>query len=82
MPTRRRQRRVPQDLRVVVRVDVDEPRRDDAARRVDLARRGHAVADLDDPAVGDTDVGAPRRRPGPVDDRTSTNGDLRVHCAP
>ena len=22
------------------------------------------------------------RRPGPVDDRTSTNGDLRVHCAP
>ena len=56
VPTRRRQGRIPQHLRVVVRVDVDEPGRHDAPGRIDLASR-RTVADLDDPTVGDADIG-------------------------
>ena len=56
---RRARRRVPQQLRVVVRVEVDEAGRDHEVGRVDRARRALVdVADLDDPAVADA-----RRRP-------------------
>ena len=56
---RRAQRRVPEHLRVVVRVDVDEAGRDDLAVGVDRARRGLVdVADRDDASVADADVAA------------------------
>ena len=60
---RRARGRVPQQLRVVVRVQVDEAGRDHEIGRVDRARRALVdVADLDDAAVADADVGALRRR--------------------
>ena len=66
---RRRQRRIPEDLRVVVRVDVDEARRDDLTRRVELARRRSSRSPISVMhAVGDRDVGGASRRAGAVDD--------------
>ncbi len=68
---RRRQRRVPEHLGVVVRVDVDESGRDDLAVGVDRARRLLVdVADRRDPAVADSDVGDPAGRTRAVDDRS------------
>ena len=64
-----RQVGVPEDLGVVVGVDVDEPGADDLARRVELRVAVEAVADVGDDAVGDGDVGPDvpprpcRRRP-------------------
>ncbi len=64
---RRARSRVPEQLRVVVRVQVDESRRDDEAVGVDRARRGVVdIADLDDASAHDRDVGAPRRGARPV----------------
>ena len=61
--------RIPRELRVVVRVDVDEPRRDHEASCVDPAsRRLRPSADRHDPAVPDPDVGSPSDPPGAVDD--------------
>ena len=57
------------ELCVVVRVDVDEPGRDEQPVGVDRLRR--AVVDASDGrdrAVGDRDVGGARRRAGAVDD--------------
>ena len=56
VPRRRRERRIPEDLRVVVRVDVDEPRGHDVAARVELLAAVEAHTDLADHAVGDADV--------------------------
>ena len=71
---RRRQRGVPEHLRVVVRVDVDEARRDDLALGVDRARRLLVdVADRRDPAVADSDVGDPAGRTRAVDDRATAD---------
>src|SRR6185369_11758356 len=70
---------VPQDLHVVVRVDVDEPGADDLAGRVDLARglvRGGAHRD--DLAVPDADVAHEAGCARAVDDRPA--GDLQVVC--
>ena len=59
---RRRERGVPEHLRVVVRVDVDEAGRDHLAVGVDRARRLVVdVADRGDAPVGDAEVGAPAR---------------------
>ena len=57
----RRDDRVPGDLTVEVRVDVDEPRRDDRALGVDhpMRRPGQSRADLGDDPVGHRDVRAP-----------------------
>ena len=69
---RRRQRRVPEHLGVVVGVDVDEAGGDDAAGGVD--DRGarvlgdEVVADADDHPVGKRHIGATARRAGAVDD--------------
>ena len=67
---RRRRGRVPEELRVVVRVRVDEAGRDDEAgrRRPSRSRCSSIVADLDDAAVADTDVGPAAGRAGAVDD--------------
>src|SRR5438874_137595 len=56
---RRCERRVPEHLRVVVRVDVDEPGRDDTVAGVEDAVSVEVRRDLGDPPVGDPDIGAP-----------------------
>jgi hypothetical protein len=84
MQTGRLERLVPADLTVVVGVNVDEPRGDHAARRVDGSGRllGDAciiavpTAHLDDAAVLDTDVGREAIGASPVHD--GAPGDLQV----
>jgi hypothetical protein len=65
-------RGIPEQLRVVVRMRVDDARRNHEPARVDRLGRlvGHR-ADRHDAAVADSDVGAPRGRTGPVDDRSA-----------
>ena len=84
----RLQQAVPTDLAVVVGVDVDEARGDDAAGGIDGLRRlplqsgvvAVAATNFDDPAVLDPDVGPERLVPGAVDDGAA--GDRQVvHAA-
>ena len=83
VPARRREQRVPRDLAVEVRVDVDEAGRDEQRRRRRSSRARRAVdrADLGDDAVGDRDVGGARRRPGAVDDGPALDHEI-VHAFP
>ena len=70
----RRQRRVPEHLGVVMRMDVDEAGCDDLALGVDRVRRLLVdLADRRDPAVADSDVGDPAGRPRTVDDRATAD---------
>ena len=80
MPRRDAQHAVPQDLRVVVRVDVDEARRDDLALGVD-GRRGRPVglAQRDDLAVLDADVADEARLARAVDDRAARDLQIEGH---
>ena len=76
---RRREVGVPGDLAVVVGVDVDPARRDDQARRVDLAATGTDRARL--PHLGDglgvdRHVCRPARAARPVDDDASANHEI------
>ena len=65
---------IPEQLRVVVRVRVDEARRDDETRRVDdLGRVLVDRADGNDAPVADADVGAPRRRARAVDEQAAAD---------
>ena len=67
--TRRRRPTVPVQLRVVVRVRVDEPGRDEEPGSVEHRPRVVGdVADLHDAAVADPDVGHVRLAAGAVDD--------------
>jgi hypothetical protein len=55
-------------------VNVDEPRRDDAAARVDLRRVGRGdAADGGNAIAGDADIGEERRCAGAIDNRTATD---------
>ena len=74
---------VPEELRVVVRVRVDEPGRDHEAgrRRSRRWRRSSIVADGDDAPVGDPDVGDHARAPGAVDHGRALD-DLVEHWVP
>ena len=74
---------IPVQLRVVVRVDVDEPGRDDEPRGVEGLRGQLAreLADPDDAAVLHGDVGAPRRRAQAVDDE-SAGDEVIEHARP
>ena len=66
--------RIPEQLRVVVGMDVDEPGGHDET--VGLNRATTRVVDgaeAHDAAVTDADVGAEAGRSRPVDDRSSTN---------
>ena len=66
------ERVVPEDLTVVVRVDVDPAGRHQGAVGVDPGRGGigDPAADLHDPAVTNGDVADPRRCARAVDDRS------------
>ena len=80
---RRRQRAVPERLRVVVRVHVDEAGRHDLAGGVDRLSRLlidtalFDTADRDDPPVADTDVGVAGLASGSVDDGSTSNDDVQ-----
>src|SRR5262249_39225367 len=86
VPRRRRERRVPEDLRVVVRVDVDEARRHGMPTGVELAGTGQAITDPGDGVAGHRDIGATARRAGAVDDRAAADDEIRhvslPHCGP
>ena len=66
------QRRIPERLRVIMRVRVDEARRHHQPGRIHRLARilGHA-ADGDDPSVLDADVADEAVASGPVDDRAA-----------
>jgi hypothetical protein len=63
VPARRRHRRIPADLRVEVRVQVDEPGRHQATSGVDhrSCAAGIDLADHGDPVAVDRDIGEPSR---------------------
>ncbi len=70
---RRRERRVPEHLGVVVGVDVDEAGAHDAAGGVELLVAGEALADGDDASCGHRDVGCVTGRSRAVDHRAAAN---------
>ncbi len=73
------ERRVPEDLRVVVGVDIDEARCDGATRCVEHADALEVRADLGDHTVRDSNVGHPSRSAGPVEHRSSADHDVSRH---
>jgi hypothetical protein len=80
VPPRERQVRVPEELRVVVRVQVDEPGGDDHPARVERLRgvRGLQAADPGDAAVADADVGAVALGPRAVDHQAILQDDVQL----
>ena len=79
---RRRERGIPEHLRVVVGVDVDEPRRHDLARGVELPRAVGVELrpDLHDAPALDRDVGGVAGRAGAVDDGAAPDHDVGAHA--
>ena len=69
---------MPGDLRVVVRVDVDEPRREDEPVEVDDLRTvgGTDIADGDDAVTLDGDIDRAGRRAGAVDDLPASKNEV------
>jgi len=77
VPRRRRAQRVPGDLGVEVRVDVDEAGRDDGAARVDdLAGRAVVAADADDAIAGDGDVGLEGQPSAAIDHQAAADHEV------
>ena len=80
---RRARRGIPHQLRVVVRVDVDDTGSDDQAVTVEGAARGLVgVADADDAAVADADVGAVAGPARAIDDLAIAQQKVQHECAP
>ncbi len=79
MPGRDGEHAVPEDLRVVVRVDVDEPGRDDRPVGVEDAVGGtrHRAERRDAPAA-DAEVAAPCGRPRTVDQEPAANQEVEA----
>ena len=76
MPTRNRAVRIPEKLRVVMGVQIDEAGHDDHAAGVDhlvCLRCAFQIADLRDLAVLDTDVGLITRQPRAVDHHSTSD---------
>ena len=72
---------VPRDLCVVVRVDVDESRRDDQSADVDDApRRAVEPSDRDDAPVRDREIAGCRRRAAAVADRPAAQDHVGAHA--
>ena len=83
MPARRRNRRVPANLRIVMSVRVDKTGRDDEPVGVDDFRRTVAdFADFGDLATGNCDVGLPPRRPCAVDHGAILINRSYMACSP
>ena len=70
--------RIPGDLRVVMRVGIDDSRCDDEAVGVErlVGRFTGQPADGRDDAVGDRHVGRPSGNPGAVDDETAADQEV------
>jgi len=80
VPTDRREIGIPADLRIEVRVQIDEAGRDDMPFGVDLALAlGRDLADFGDPAIGDSDVAMERLCAGSVDNGSTTDHDVMGH---
>ena len=79
---RRRERGIPEHLRVVVRVDVDEARRHDAVAGVEHLLAVEVRTDLGDPSVGDADVGPHARCARAVVDGPALDHQLIRHVLP
>ena len=78
----RRGRRIPHDLRVVVRVQVDEARGDDPPVGLDGARCGLVdIADDDDAAVAYADIGTETGATGAVDHDATSDHEIE-HLSP
>src|SRR6185503_11961141 len=75
VPRRQRAVRIPEELRVVVRVQVDEARRHDQAAGVDhlVGIVGAQLADLGDHPVLDAKVALEARQPAAVDDHAAAD---------
>ena len=83
VPRRRRDHRVPADLRIVVGVRIDESRGDDQVSGVDGARGGATdPADLDNFSIGDGDVAVPRRAAAAIDENAVPDQKIECHRAP
>jgi hypothetical protein len=83
-PAGQRRVRIPVELGVVVRVEIDRAWSDDATPRVDLLRasRLDAATHAGDAAVLDADVGLIARHTGTVDHRSATNDEIELgHAA-
>ena len=70
---------VPEDLGVVVGVDVDEAGSDHLAGGIQLGRARQAVADGHDDAVGDSHIGGSAGRVVAVHQGATTYDDVSVH---
>ena len=74
---------VPGDLAVIMRMHIDEARRDDLAARVDFLRaRARDLADLDDAAARNGDIGVDGLRPRPVEHGAAADHDIVAHGFP
>ena len=78
---RRRQPRIPEHLRVVMGVNVDEPRRHDLTRRVDHVAPIEIDPDLGDAAVGDRHLGSPSGLAGAIHERAAFDDQICAHAA-
>src|SRR5439155_335693 len=67
------------ELRVVVRVDVDDAGHDDEPAGVDRAARAGEPSDVGDEAVADADVGAAHGEAGAVHDRAALDDGVERH---
>ena len=80
MPGRRREIRVPGGLTVVMRMDIDEARRDQQSARIDFAApAANIAADRRDEFAVDRYIGNAPRRTRAVDDRAVADDDI-VHA--
>src|SRR6185437_15904102 len=80
VPGRDAEEPVPQDLRVVMGVDVDEAGGDDAARRVNgLACLARGIAQCHDLAAADADIAGIARLAGAVDDGAAADLEVERH---
>jgi hypothetical protein len=73
---RARRPRIDEEREVRVAVDVDEPRRDHLAGRIDLLPRLRNLTDRDDAAAVDADVRALLGGARPVDDHPVPHGEV------
>ena len=74
--------RIPADLRIVMGVRIDESRRDDQFRCVDLALAAFGdLADFDDAIAVDCNVAAKPRGAGPIDDRAVLDYQIIRHSS-